>query len=112
MELLKNIQQSLTAPKNQFNKFGNFKYRSAEDILEAVKPLLGDGVLTLSDEVVMVGDTILHQGCCHACRRNNINVLQCFCTRAPCPKGDERKVKLPARRQVTLANMRLTDYSV
>ena len=34
------IQSELKAPKNQFNGFGNFKYRSAEDILEAVKPLL------------------------------------------------------------------------
>jgi len=34
------IQSELKAPKNQFNKFGKYKYRSAEDILEAVKPLL------------------------------------------------------------------------
>ena len=50
------IQKSLIAPKGQFNSFGNFKYRSCEDILEAVKPLLGDSILTLSDEIVMVGD--------------------------------------------------------
>ena len=37
---LAKIQQELKAPKNQFNKFGNYKYRSCEDILEAVKPLL------------------------------------------------------------------------
>jgi len=34
------IQSELKAPKNQMNKFGGYKYRSAEDILEAVKPLL------------------------------------------------------------------------
>ena len=34
------IQQELKAPKGQLNKFGNYNYRSAEDILEAVKPLL------------------------------------------------------------------------
>ena len=34
------IQSELKAPKNQFNSFGKYKYRSAEDILEAVKPLL------------------------------------------------------------------------
>jgi hypothetical protein len=39
MSLLK-IQSELKAPKNQTNKFGNYKYRSCEDILEAVKPLL------------------------------------------------------------------------
>ena len=37
---LVNIQSELKAPKNQFNSFGKYKYRSAEDILEAVKPLL------------------------------------------------------------------------
>lgn len=52
------IQQKLKAPKNQFNSFGNYAYRSAEDILEAVKPLLGDAYLTISDEIVEVGGRI------------------------------------------------------
>ena len=39
IQKLANIQQELKAPKNQFNKFGNYKYRSCEDILEAAKPL-------------------------------------------------------------------------
>lgn len=39
IEKLINIQTELKAPKNQYNKFGRFNYRSAEDILEAVKPL-------------------------------------------------------------------------
>ena len=56
MSQLSKIQQELKAPKNQYNQFGGFKYRSAEDILEAVKPQLGDCVLTLSDEIVQVGD--------------------------------------------------------
>lgn len=50
------IQQNLKAPKGQFNKFGNYKYRSCEDILEAVKPLLGECVLHLTDEIVVVGE--------------------------------------------------------
>jgi len=52
------IQQELKAPKNQENTFANFKYRSCEDILEAVKPLLAkhDCVLTISDELVCVGE--------------------------------------------------------
>jgi len=53
---LAKIQQELKAPKGQFNKFANFNYRSCEDILEAVKPLLGDLTLTISDEVVNIGD--------------------------------------------------------
>lgn len=52
------IQSGLKAPKNQTNSFGGYKYRSAEDILEAVKPLLKEqGVsLTISDDIVIVGD--------------------------------------------------------
>lgn len=58
MELQKKlaqIQKELKAPKNQYNNFGKYSYRNAEDILEAVKPLLGDCVLTISDKVVAVG---------------------------------------------------------
>lgn len=56
MKTLNKIQKELKAPKNQFNKFGNFSYRSAEDILESVKPLLGEATLNISDEIVLVGD--------------------------------------------------------
>ena len=54
------IQGSLTAPKNQFNKFGNYSYRSCEDILEAVKPILKKhkASITLSDEVVDMGGIV------------------------------------------------------
>lgn len=57
-ESLFNIQQELKAPKSQHNDFGNFSYRSCEDILEAVKPLLkaNNCVLTISDELVNVGE--------------------------------------------------------
>lgn len=60
MEVLKNIQQELKAPKGQYNNFGKYKYRSAEDILEAVKPLLGKygAQLTLTDEIIEVGGRI------------------------------------------------------
>lgn len=55
-ELIK-IQAELKAPKNQFNSFGKYKYRSVEDILEAVKPLLAkhECTLTIHDEVKEVG---------------------------------------------------------
>lgn len=54
------IQASLKAPKNQRNAFGNYNYRSCEDILEAVKPLLYDTqtTLTISDDIVEVGGRI------------------------------------------------------
>ena len=52
------IQSALKAPKSQFNQFGNYKYRKAEDILEAVKPLLFNHGCTLvcTDELILVGD--------------------------------------------------------
>ena len=50
------IQQTLNAPKGQYNKFGGYPYRSAEDILEAVKPLLQNVTLMVSDEIVLIGD--------------------------------------------------------
>lgn len=54
------VQRDLKAPKGQQNKFGNYKYRSAEDIIEAVKPLLNENglILNMTDDVVMVGDRI------------------------------------------------------
>lgn len=55
-EKLQKVQQSLKAPKGQFNAFGKYKYRSCEDILEAVKPLLDGCVITLSDRIEMIGD--------------------------------------------------------
>ena len=52
------IQIKLNAPKGQYNSFGKYKYRSCEDILEAVKPLLKEqkAVLLLTDEVVQIGE--------------------------------------------------------
>lgn len=54
------VQFKLKAPKGQVNSFGHYNYRSCEDILEAVKPLLHDAglTLTLSDDVVAVGNRI------------------------------------------------------
>ena len=52
------IQSRLHAPKNQKNTFGGYNYRSCEDILEAVKPLLDGLVLTITDEVTAVGGRI------------------------------------------------------
>lgn len=58
MNCLFEIQQRLKAPKGQFNKFGGFNYRSAEDILEAVKPLLNECslVMTISDDILNLGN--------------------------------------------------------
>ena len=53
---LARIQRDLKAPKNLFNKFGNYKYRNAEGILESVKPLLNGLALIVNDEPVLIGD--------------------------------------------------------
>ena len=55
---LMNIQQDLKCNKGQYNSFGKYKYRSCEDILESVKPLLKANkcFLTLSDELVYIGE--------------------------------------------------------
>lgn len=60
MKELITIQSELKAPKSQFNKFGGYKYRKAEDILEAVKPLLAKQkcTLTITDDVVLIGNRI------------------------------------------------------
>lgn len=52
------IQQGLKAPKEQYNSFGKYHYRSCEDILEAVKPLLAEQACTLiiQDEIVLIGE--------------------------------------------------------
>jgi len=52
------IQEELKAPKGQTNTFGKYKYRSCEDIIEAVKPILAQRgyYLNISDEVVVLGD--------------------------------------------------------
>lgn len=57
-EKLSKIQNELVVGKNKHNDFGGFNYRSCEDILQAVKPFLTQYnlILTLSDEVILVGD--------------------------------------------------------
>ena len=57
---LQGTQSSLKAPKGQTNKFGGYRYRSAEDILEALKPLLGEWgcSLVIQDEMVEVGGRV------------------------------------------------------
>lgn len=57
IEKVISIQRDLKAPKGQYNPFGKFKYRSAEDILNSVKPLLVSKglLLTIEDEIVLIG---------------------------------------------------------
>lgn len=67
MNKLQEIQHRLKAPKGQYNSFGKYKYRSCEDILEAVKPILYEVgcTLTLSDDVVFIGDRFYIKATAH-----------------------------------------------
>lgn len=56
IKVLAKIQKELNAPKSQYNSFGKYAYRSVEDILQALKPLLGDNIIRLDDDIVMVGE--------------------------------------------------------
>jgi len=60
MEKLIKIQNELKVPKGNYNSFGKYKYRSCEDILEAVKPLLSkhQSTLTLTDDIVLIGSKV------------------------------------------------------
>ena len=57
-EKLMQVQTKLRAPKSNYNSFGKYSYRSCEDILEALKPLLAEvgAIVNISDEVKLIGD--------------------------------------------------------
>ncbi len=63
---LQAVQRDLKAPKGQYNSFGNYNYRSCEDIVEAVKPLLNEQglILTMSDEVIGIADRVYIKATC------------------------------------------------
>ncbi len=66
LEKLNIIQSKLKAPKGQYNKFGNYTYRSCEDILETLKPLLAQTktVLTIKDDIEFIGDRYYLRAIC------------------------------------------------
>lgn len=86
---LMNIQTALKAPKNQFNKFGGYKYRSCEDILEAVKPLLKEqgAMLTISDEIVQIGDRFYVKAEAHFCSESGEVTASAYAREADQKKG-------------------------
>lgn len=60
------IQAKLKAPKGQFNSFGKYRYRSCEDIVEAVKPLLAEYgyYLNMRDDIRVAGDRVYVEAYC------------------------------------------------
>ena len=88
---LQGIQSSLKAPKGQTNKFGGYRYRSAEDILEALKPLLGEWgcSLVIQDEMVEVGGRVYVKASANIIDNDSDSVLSttAFAREAEVKKG-------------------------
>lgn len=93
---LTNVQNELKAPKSQVNKFAGFNYRSCEDILEAVKPLLFKNglVLQINDEIINIGDRFYVQAKAKIIDEENNFIEAKAYAREPSekPKMDESQV--------------------
>lgn len=89
------IQKELKAPKTQYNKFGKYQYRSCEDILEAVKPLLikYGCTLTLSDEMVNMGNRFYIKTTARFSNKDKILKVTAYAREAETKKGmDEAQI--------------------
>ena len=97
-EKLSIIQSKLKAPKNQYNSFGKYNYRSCEDILEGLKPLLLEykATVTLSDEIKQIG---------------NRYYIEATATFVDTEKGDKIEVKALAREDETKKGMDLAQVT-
>lgn len=90
---LAGIQQRLKAPKGQVNKFGGYKYRSCEDILEAAKPLLGDCVLTISDDIREIGGRVYVEATARLTDGSDVVEVKALAREAEVKKGmDESQI--------------------
>jgi len=83
------IQSELKAPKNQYNTFGKYNYRSAEDVLEALKPLLSkhECQLTIHDEIEMVGERIYVKAVATICKGESAVRTTAFAREEATKKG-------------------------
>lgn len=90
---LVDIQQKLEVPKGQLNSFGGYKYRSCEDILEAVKPLLGDLSLIIGDEIQNIGDRYYVKATAYLSDGTNVINVQALAREPESKKGmDESQI--------------------
>jgi hypothetical protein len=66
------VQTELKVPKGNYNSFGKYKYRSAEDILEAVKPLLKkhEVLFTITDDIIQIGNKMFIKAFANICYNN------------------------------------------
>lgn len=93
MEELNRIIKELKAPKNQKNNFGGYMYRSAEDILEAVKPLLGTANVSISDEIINVGSRYYIKATVTFMHGDYVKIVTAFAREPESKKGmDESQI--------------------
>lgn len=96
LERLNKIQTELKAPKNLFNSFGKYKYRNAEGILEALKPMLKElaCIVIITDQIIAVGDRIYVQASVSfSCNFGNPIVVQASARESESKKGmDEAQI--------------------
>jgi len=95
MQKIVNIQYNLKAPKGQTNAFGQYKYRSCEDIMESVKPLLSEHnlVLKVSDEIELIGDRYYVKATASICDSENQIYATAFAREPIVKKGmDEAQI--------------------
>lgn len=85
---LSHVQKMLNVPKNRKNSFGNYMYRSCEDIVEAVKRIMPEGCyLTLTDSMVMIGDRIYVKAIASFCYEGFSVYCEAFAREAGEKKG-------------------------
>lgn len=89
MKILNKIQTELKAPKSQRNNFGKYNYRSCEDILEAVKPLLKkyEATLIIADDIVLIGNRYYVKATATLTSADGINVASAFAREEEARKG-------------------------
>ena len=89
MSKLLEIQHRLKAPKGQYNSFGKYRYRSCEDILEAVKPILYEVgcTLTLSDTIELIGDRYYIRATAHLTGEDTDEVVTAYAREDEDKKG-------------------------
>lgn len=95
IEKVSQIQANLKAPKGQYNKFGGYNYRSCEDILEAVKPMLAEKglILTITDEISQIGDRYYVKSTATITDGENSVINSAFAREAEAKKGmDESQI--------------------
>jgi hypothetical protein len=115
MEKLTQIQNEIKVPKGQFNKFGGYKYRSCEDIMEALKPLLAKHKcsLVVTDDIIDVAGRIYVKATVQLSDGENMITVTSYAREAETKKGmDEAQITGSASsyaRKYALAGMFLID---